>query len=52
MKRVVGAAAGIEYFRLERNLPVEAVLSDGNGLFTDRITPDEFAARVIQIVRK
>lgn len=52
MKRVVGAAAGIEYFRRERNLPVEAVLSDGNGLFTDRITPDEFAARVIQIVRK
>ena len=52
MKRVVGAAAGIEYFRRERNLPVEAVLSDGNGLFPDRITPDEFAARVIQIVRK
>ena len=52
MKRVVGAAAGIEYFRRERNLPVEAVLSDGNGLFIDRITPDEFAARVIQIVRK
>ena len=52
MKRVVGAAAGIEYFRRERNLPVEAVLSDGNGLFPDKITPDEFAARVIQIVRK
>lgn len=52
MKRVIGAAAGIEYFRRERNLPAEAVLSDGNGLFPDRIPPDEFAARVIQIVRK
>ena len=52
MKRVVGVAAGIDYFRRERNLPVEAVLSDGNGLFSDRVPPDEFAARVIQIVRK
>ncbi len=52
MKHVIGATAGIEYFRRERNLPVEAVLSDGNGLFPDRIPPDEFAARVIQIVRK
>lgn len=51
MKRVVGAAAGIEHFRRARNFPAEAVLSDGNGLFPDRISPDEFAARVIQIVR-
>jgi histidinol dehydrogenase len=51
LKRVIGAAAGIEYFRRERNLPAEAVLSDGNGLFPDRVSPDEFAARVIQIVR-
>ena len=51
MKRVIGAAAGIKYFRRERNLPAEAVLSDGNGLFPDRVSPDEFAARVIQIVR-
>jgi histidinol dehydrogenase len=51
VKRVIGAAAGIEYFQRERNMPVEAVLSDGNGLFTDKISPNEFAARVIDIVR-
>ncbi len=51
MKRVIGAAAGIEYFQRERNMPVEAVLSDGNGLFTDKFSPNEFAARVIDIVR-
>ena len=51
MKRVIGAAAGIEYFQRERNMPVEAVLSDGNGLFADKISPNEFAARVIDIVR-
>ena len=52
MKRVTGAAAGVEYFRRERKLPSEAVLSDGNGLFPDRVPPDEFAARVIAIVRE
>jgi histidinol dehydrogenase len=51
LKRVLGAAAGIDYFRNERNTQAEAVLSDGNGLFPDSVTPDEFAARVIQIVR-
>jgi len=51
LKRVIGAAAGIEYFQRERNMPVEAVISDGNGLFTDKISPNEFAARVIDIVR-
>jgi histidinol dehydrogenase len=44
-------AAGIEYFKHERNMPAEAVLSDGNGLFSDRVSPNEFAARVIEIVR-
>lgn len=51
MKRVIGAAAGIEYFKRERNMPADAVLSDGNGLFSDMVSPDEFAARVIDIVR-
>jgi len=51
LKRVIGAAAGVEYFQRERNMPVEAVLSDGNGLFADKISPNEFAARVIDIVR-
>ncbi|MDG0865939.1 histidinol dehydrogenase [Candidatus Lucifugimonas marina] len=51
MKRVIGAAAGIEYFKRERNLPVEAVMSDGRGLFPDKVSPNEFAARVIDIVR-
>ncbi|MEE8045337.1 MAG: histidinol dehydrogenase [Dehalococcoidia bacterium] len=51
MKRVIGAAAGIEYFKYERNLPVDAVLSDGNGLFSDKVSPNVFAARVIDIVR-
>ena len=52
MKRVIGAVAGIEHFKRDRNMPVEAVLSDGNGLFSDKVSPDEFAARVIEIVRK
>ncbi|MDA1278763.1 MAG: histidinol dehydrogenase [Chloroflexi bacterium] len=51
MKRVIGAARGIEYFRRERKVPTATVLSDGNGLFADKVPPDEFAARVIQIVR-
>ncbi|WFG39332.1 histidinol dehydrogenase [Candidatus Lucifugimonas marina] len=51
VKRVIGAAAGIEYFKRERNLPVEAVMSDGRGLFPDKVSPNEFAARVIDIVR-
>jgi histidinol dehydrogenase len=51
VKRVIGASAGIDYFKRERNLPSEAVLSDGNGLFTDKVSPNEFAARVIDIVR-
>jgi histidinol dehydrogenase len=50
-KRVTGAAAGIEYFRNDRNMPVDAVLSDGNGLFPDKVSPDEFAARVIEIIK-
>ena len=52
MKRVNGVTAGIEHFRRDRNLPAKAVLSNGNGLFPDSVPPDEFAARVIQIVRK
>lgn len=51
MKRVIGADAGIEYFKRDRNMPAEAVLSDGRGLFTDQVSPNEFAARVIEIVR-
>ncbi|NQW21098.1 MAG: histidinol dehydrogenase [Chloroflexi bacterium] len=51
MKRVIGVAAGIEYFKRERKMPLETVLSDGRGLFTDKISPIEFASRVIDIVR-
>jgi histidinol dehydrogenase len=51
VKRVIGAAAGIEHFKRERNLPIDAVLSDGRGLFPDKVSPNEFAARVIEIVR-
>jgi histidinol dehydrogenase len=51
VKRVIGAAAGIDYFKRERNLPTEAVLSDGRGLFPDKVSPIEFASRVIEIVR-
>jgi histidinol dehydrogenase len=51
VKRVIGMAAGIEYFKRERNMPSGAVLSDGNGLFSDKVSPNEFAARVIDIVR-
>jgi len=51
VKRVIGAAAGIDYFKRERNLPTEAVLSDGRGLFPNKVSPIEFASRVIDIVR-
>ena len=51
MKRVIGAAAGIDFFKRERNLPTEAVLSDGRGLFPNKVSPIEFASRVIDIVR-
>ena len=51
MKRVIGASAGIEHFKRDRNMPASAVLSDGKGLFSDKVSPNEFAARVIDIVR-
>jgi histidinol dehydrogenase len=51
VKRVIGAAAGIDFFKRERNLPTEAVLSDGRGLFPNKVSPIEFASRVIDIVR-
>ena len=51
MKRVIGAAAGIEHFKRDRNMPASAVLSDGRGLFPDKVSPNEFAARVIEIVK-
>ena len=51
MKRVIGAEAGIDYFKRERNMPAQAVLSDGRGLFPDKVSPIEFASRIIDIVR-
>ena len=51
MKRVIGVAAGIDYFKRERNMPTEAVSSDGRGLFPDKVSPIEFASRIIDIVR-
>ena len=51
MKRLIGSAAGIDYFQRERNLPTDAILSSGNGLFSDEVPPNEFAVRVVNIVR-
>ena len=51
MKRIIGAVAGVEYFQRERNMSVESVLSDGNGLFATKLAPDEFALKVIEIIR-
>jgi histidinol dehydrogenase len=51
VKRVIGASAGIKHFKRDRNMPASAVLSDGKGLFSDKVSPNEFAARVIDIVR-
>ena len=48
----MGAAAGIDYFRFERSLSPQLVLSDGNGLFSDKVHPDEFASRIISIIRE
>ena len=51
MKRIIGAVAGVEYFQRERNMSVESLLSDGNGLFATKLAPDEFALKVIEIIR-
>ena len=51
MKRIIGAVAGVEYFQRERNMSVESILSDGNGLFATKLAPDEFALKVIEIIR-
>ncbi|MCS5643049.1 MAG: histidinol dehydrogenase, partial [Dehalococcoidia bacterium] len=51
MKRIIGAVAGVEYFQRERNMPVESTLSDGNGLFATKLPPNEFALKVIEIIR-
>jgi histidinol dehydrogenase len=48
----MGAAAGIDYFQFERNSSPQLVLSDGNGLFLDKVNPYEFASRIISIVRE
>lgn len=48
----MGAAAGIDYFQFERSLSPQLVLSDGNGLFSDKVHPDEFASRIISIIRE
>jgi len=51
VKRIIGAVAGVEYFQRERNMSVESILSDGNGLFATKLAPDEFALKVIEIIR-
>ena len=51
MKRIIGATAGAEYFQRERNISVESTLSDGNGLFKTKLSPSEFALKIIEIVR-
>ena len=51
MKRIIGATAGADYFQRERNMTVESTLSDGNGLFNTKLSPSEFALKVIEIVR-
>ena len=51
MKRIIGAVAGVEYFQRERNMSVESTLSDGNGLFATKLSPSEFALKVIEIIR-
>tara|TARA_B100001971_G_scaffold98970_2_gene91408 strand:+ start:511 stop:1830 length:1320 start_codon:yes stop_codon:yes gene_type:complete len=51
VKRIIGAVAGVEYFQRERNMSVESTLSDGNGLFATKLPPNEFALKVIEIIR-
>ena len=51
MKRIIGAIAAAEYFQRERNISVESTLSDGNGLFKTKLSPSEFALKIIEIVR-
>ncbi len=52
MKRVTGLAAAIEQFAQLRSASASGPRSDGNGLFHEPLSPDEFAARVITGVRR
>ena len=52
MRRLIGVDAALKHFSTSRNPPIEAVRTDGNGLFDEQLTPDDFAARVIRMVRR
>jgi len=51
LKKIFSAAEGCDYFSKERNQTANAVMSNGMGLFDNELPPDEFASRVIDIVR-
>jgi histidinol dehydrogenase len=52
MRRVVGLKAALQAVNDVRSLDSREILTDGNGLYPVKLTPDEFAARVIADVRR
>lgn len=52
MRRVTGLAAGLSAVANARQISSGSIRTDGNGLYDSQLTPDEFAHRVIDDVRK
>ena len=52
MRRVRGIESALAAVRELRSAGNDAVLTDGNGLYDRKLTPDEFARRVIADVRR
>lgn len=52
MRRVRGLQAGLEAVGDARSRGAGSILTDGNGLYDSKLTPDEFAQRVISEVRR
>jgi histidinol dehydrogenase len=52
MRRVFGLEAALQAVKDVRSLDSRDILTDGNGLYPTKLTPDEFAARVIADVRR
>ena len=52
MRRVIGLEAALQAVQEVRHSGSREILTDGNGLYPNRMTPDEFAQRVIADVRR
>ncbi len=52
MRRVQGLDAGLSAVKDARSSGAESILTDGNGLYETRLTPDQFAQRIVTKVRR